>query len=203
MGGKLPEPAPVRTRCSIGRSPSLSCACSCYAGFGTAPFPQTLPLATCMHAMPGRGGCSCRRRAGRLMRGCWRSTPQRAALARKQLGFFCWRAPPQRCQSHLSCYQAIHALLAAQAPASLHLLEEPPLKPLAPPHPAIRRRGGDMAGTLARVVIAPQRVWGAYLANLQRAPRKTKCATSVVAAVLGDAIAQFISHSDERRSDWE
>lgn len=60
-----------------------------------------------------------------------------------------------------------------------------------------------MAGTLARVVVAPQRAWGGYLRALERSPRKTKGTTSVVAALLGDALAQHLSNSDKRRDEWE
>jgi hypothetical protein len=47
----------------------------------------------------------------------------------------------------------------------------------------------------------PIRVWQNYIKHLERSPRATKSFTSVVAAVLGDSLAQYISHRGEKQ--WE
>ena len=47
----------------------------------------------------------------------------------------------------------------------------------------------------------PTRAWKNYIKNLERSPRATKSFTSVVAAILGDSLAQHISHRGEKQ--WE
>lgn len=58
------------------------------------------------------------------------------------------------------------------------------------------------AAALTRVIAAPpRRLWGHYIKQLERSPRATKSCTSVLAALLGDALAQHISNSD--KDSWE
>jgi len=59
-----------------------------------------------------------------------------------------------------------------------------------------------MASALARAVIQPpRRAWSTYIRALEHSPRATKSFTSVIAAALGDALAQHISNMD--KPQWE
>ena len=58
--------------------------------------------------------------------------------------------------------------------------------------------GGSLSRALGR---QPMRAWRSYIKNLERSPRATKSFTSVVAAVLGDSLAQCISNRNEK--EWE
>lgn len=53
--------------------------------------------------------------------------------------------------------------------------------------------GTNMALALAQ---APRRLWNRYLSILESSPARTKIATSITAAAVGDMIAQRMSHSD-------
>ncbi|PSC74754.1 Calmodulin [Micractinium conductrix] len=60
------------------------------------------------------------------------------------------------------------------------------------------------ASALSRVLAAPpKRAWARYIHHLERSPRLTKSCTSVVAACLGDFLAQKISHWDEKSWDYD
>ncbi len=45
---------------------------------------------------------------------------------------------------------------------------------------------------------APRRLWNRYLSVLESSPARTKIATSITAAAVGDMIAQRMSHSDSQ-----
>ncbi|KAI7837431.1 hypothetical protein COHA_008743 [Chlorella ohadii] len=59
------------------------------------------------------------------------------------------------------------------------------------------------AGTLSRALQPLQPAWRTYISSLERSPRLTKSCTSVVAALAGDALAQYISNSDKERWDYD
>lgn len=88
------------------------------------------------------------------------------------------------------------------APQRLRQLPDPHF-PAATPAPARRSRGAMNAGSLTRSILQPpQRLWRVYTKHLDRSPRATKSFTSVVAAILGDALAQYISNID-KKGRWE
>ena len=55
---------------------------------------------------------------------------------------------------------------------------------------------------LARLCVQPAGVWRRYISALERTPRLTKASTSVAAALLGDALAQHVSHRQHKQA-WE
>lgn len=58
------------------------------------------------------------------------------------------------------------------------------------------------AAAISRALVHPPvQAWRSYLGHLERNPRATKSTTSVVAAILGDALAQHISNRD--KPHWE
>ena len=73
--------------------------------------------------------------------------------------------------------------------------------PATPQHTACKP--SDMnAGTVSRALVRPAgAAWRTYIKHLERSPRVTKSCTSVIAALAGDALAQYISSSDKER--WE
>ena len=71
---------------------------------------------------------------------------------------------------------------------------------LVPP-PCTLGTAMNPAGVFSRVVQPPVRLWGTYIKHLEKSPRATKSATSVAAAILGDALAQNISNID--KPQWE
>ena len=57
-------------------------------------------------------------------------------------------------------------------------------------------------GALSRALVCPAgAAWRKYCQHLDRSPRATKSCTSVVAALAGDALAQYISNHGKER--WE
>ncbi|PRW61349.1 hexose phosphate transport isoform A [Chlorella sorokiniana] len=60
------------------------------------------------------------------------------------------------------------------------------------------------AGTLSRALVRPAgSAWRTYIKSLERSPRATKSCTSVIAALAGDALAQYISNSGKERWDYD
>lgn len=58
---------------------------------------------------------------------------------------------------------------------------------------------GMNAAARALLVQPPKRLWATYIKQLERRPRAVKSATSIIAALLGDSLAQHISNSGKER----
>ena len=61
---------------------------------------------------------------------------------------------------------------------------------------------GGVSALSRAVLHQPGRLWGSYMKTLNRKPVQTKVATSMAAALLGDAIAQHMS-CPASGIDWE
>lgn len=119
-------------------------------------------------------------------------------LACSLVGQHCKPGRPERpCSlSALIARQRLNCELQPGLPASHFCPTGPALPQPSFPQPAIMN-----AGTLSRALQPLQPAWRTYISSLERSPRLTKSCTSVVAALAGDALAQYISNSDKER--WE
>lgn len=112
---------------------------------------------------------------------------------------------------HYSSAATVGSCPAASLAVSQHAPGCPRRPPILPLHRSTASNAhthklskpSDMnAGTLSRALVRPAgAAWRTYIKHLERAPRATKSCTSVVAALAGDALAQYISNSDKER--WE